>query len=194
MWPQLGKRQIPNWYFMLRSMKLSTSLYLIVEVDTSTATSSSHLSSSSVGSRLSHIHLLSGGILPLLSLLETTLTRHADLLELSKESRSLRVVRVQLDDGRRLIGVRYPLPLISEVASILKSLQQTQLPGVQTLISHQHLIGQSAKYPLSEFPRIKMIVLLVSLTLNSYQFVSVSVSTSSAGPSCPSPHLPSNCG
>ena len=84
----------------------------------------------SVGSRLSHIHLLSGGILPLLSLLETTLARNADLLELSKESRSLRVVRVQLDDGRRLIGVRYPLPLISQVASILKSLQQTQLAGV----------------------------------------------------------------
>ena len=92
-------------------------------------------SSFSVGSRLSHIHLLSGGILPLLSLLETTLARNADLLELSKESRSLRVVRVQLDDGRRLIGVRYPLPLISEVASILKSLQQTQLPGVQRLRS-----------------------------------------------------------
>ena len=90
-------------------------------------------SSFSVGSRLSHIHLLSGGILPLLSLLETTLARNADFLELSKESRLLRVVRVQLDDRRRLIGVRYPLPLISEVASILKSLQQTQLPGVQKL-------------------------------------------------------------
>ena len=97
----------------------------ILQVDTAISPSSF-----SVGSRLSHIHLLSGGILPLLSLLETTLARNADVLELSKESRSLRVVRVQLDDGRRLIGVRYPLPLISEVASILKSLQQTQLPGV----------------------------------------------------------------
>ena len=30
-WPQLGKRQIPDWYFMFRSMKLSTSLYWILE-------------------------------------------------------------------------------------------------------------------------------------------------------------------
>ena len=117
---------------MLWDIKLSTSN---IRSEVLPRTSPSLLSSSSVGSRLSHIHLLSGGILPLLSLLETTLTRHAEILELSKESRSLRVVRVQLDDGRRLIGVRYPLPLISEVASILKSLQQTQLPGVQTVIT-----------------------------------------------------------
>lgn len=89
-----------------------------------------------VGSRLSHIHLLSGGILPLLSLLENTLVRNADLLELSKETRSLRVVRVQLDDGRRLIGIRYPLPLISEVASLLKALQHAQQPGVKFFIKN----------------------------------------------------------
>jgi len=89
-----------------------------------------------VGSRLSHIHLLSGGILPLLSLLENTLVRNADLLELSKETRSLRVVRVQLDDGRRLIGIRYPLPLISEVASLLKALQHAQQPGVKFFIEN----------------------------------------------------------
>ena len=86
-----------------------------------------------VGSRLSHIHLLSGGILPLLSLLEITLVRNAVHLELSKETRSLRVVRVQLDDGRRLIGIRYPLPLISEVASLLKALQHAQQSGVKDL-------------------------------------------------------------
>ena len=75
----------------------------------------------SVGSRLTHIHLLSGGILPLLSLLESTLARHAHTMTLSKEVCSLKVVRMRLDDGRRLIGVRYPLPLISEIATLLSS-------------------------------------------------------------------------
>ena len=65
-----------------------------------------------------------------MSLLETTLARKADLLELSKEARSLRVVRVQLDDGRRLIGIRYPLPLISDVGSILKALKQARVSEV----------------------------------------------------------------
>ena len=77
---------------------------------------------STVGSRLTHVHLLSGGVLPLLSLLESTLTHRADTMALSKEARSLRVVRVRLDDGRRIIGIRYPLPLISEVASMLSML------------------------------------------------------------------------
>ena len=49
-----------------------------------------HMTSPTVGSRLSHLHLLSGGILPLLSLLETILARNASALELSKEAKSLR--------------------------------------------------------------------------------------------------------
>ena len=76
-----------------------------------------------VGSRLTYIHLLSGGILPLLSLLESTLARNLHGMALSKEVRSLRVVRVRLDDGRRVIGVRYPLPLISEVARTLSAMK-----------------------------------------------------------------------
>ena len=74
-----------------------------------------------VGSRLTHIHLLSGGILPLLSLMESTLARNAHSMTFSKEVRSLRVVRVRLDDGRRLIGIRYPLPLISEIGTMLSA-------------------------------------------------------------------------
>ena len=89
-----------------------------------------------VGSRLTHIHLLSGGILPLLSLLESTLTRHANTMALSKEARSLRVVRVRLDDGRRVIGVRYPLPLISEVASMLSMLSRSK----QVICSKYYLV------------------------------------------------------
>ena len=76
-----------------------------------------------VGSRLSHVHLLSGGILPLLSLLENTLARNMHSMTLGKEVRSLRVVCVRLDDGRRVIGIRYPLPLITEVARMLSALK-----------------------------------------------------------------------
>ena len=90
----------------------------------------------SVGSRLTHIHLLSGGILPLLSLLESTLARHAHSMSLSKEVCSLKVVRMRLDDGRRVIGVRYPLPLISDISSILHSITS----GTQVqLDTHTHL-------------------------------------------------------
>lgn len=79
-----------------------------------------------VGSRLTHIHLLSGGILPLLSLLEATLSRNASKLELPRDARTLRVVRVQLDEGQRIIGVRYPLPLIYEVELMLGTLSRAQ--------------------------------------------------------------------
>lgn len=79
-----------------------------------------------IGSRLTHIHLLSGGILPLLSLLEVTLSRNASRLELPRDARMLRVVRVQLEGGQRIIGVRYPLPLINEVEMMLGTLGQAQ--------------------------------------------------------------------
>ena len=79
-----------------------------------------------VGSRLTHIHLLSGGILPLLSLLEVALSRNASKLELPRDARTLRVVRVQLDEGQRIIGVRYPLPLIFEVELMLGTLSRAQ--------------------------------------------------------------------
>lgn len=83
-----------------------------------------------VGSRLSHLHLLSGGLLPLLSLLETTMVRYAHTSEHSKEAHSLRVVRVKLDNGKRVIGVRYPLPLISEVASMLRMVKNSALVSI----------------------------------------------------------------
>ena len=38
----------------------------------------------------------------------------------SKESRSLRVVRVELDNGQRLVGLRYTEQLISEATLFLK--------------------------------------------------------------------------
>ena len=38
----------------------------------------------------------------------------------SKESRSLRVVRVELDNGQRLVGLRFPEQLIPEATLFLK--------------------------------------------------------------------------
>ncbi|KAL5473421.1 hypothetical protein EMCRGX_G027903 [Ephydatia muelleri] len=94
-----------------------------------------------IGSRLTHIHLLSGGILPLLSLLEATLSRNASKLELPRDARTLRVVRVQLDEGQRIIGVRYPLPLIYEVELMLGTLSRAQSSEAneQTDTSHSCL-------------------------------------------------------
>lgn len=62
--------------------------------------------------------------MPLLSILESTLARHSHSMTLNKEARTLKVVRVKLDDGRRVIGIRYPLPLISEIASMLSMLKR----------------------------------------------------------------------
>lgn len=72
------------------------------------------------GCRISQIHLLCGGIIPLLSALELAMDKYADKLGLTKENRSLRVVRVELGSGQRLVGLRYPEQLIPEVTLFLK--------------------------------------------------------------------------
>lgn len=77
-------------------------------------------SSCKTGCRITEIHLLCGGIIPLLSALEIAMEKHADKLGLTKDSRSLRVVRVELDSGQRLVGLRYPEQLIPEVTLFLR--------------------------------------------------------------------------
>jgi len=72
------------------------------------------------GCRITQIHLLCGGIIPLLSALELAMAKNGDKLGLTKESRSLRVVRVELDNGQRLVGLRYPEQLIPEATLFLK--------------------------------------------------------------------------
>ncbi|XP_065056159.1 uncharacterized protein LOC135684506 [Rhopilema esculentum] len=74
----------------------------------------------SVGCRITHLHLLCGGIISLLSTLELVVNRYAEGLGLTRENRALRVVRVELDDGQKLIGLKYPDVLISEVSKLLK--------------------------------------------------------------------------
>ncbi|XP_033761230.1 LOW QUALITY PROTEIN: protein FORGETTER 1-like [Pecten maximus] len=73
-----------------------------------------------VGIRCYNIHLVCGSIVSLMSVLEATLNRFAAKLNLSKSESSVRVVRVQLDSGERVVGVRYPLILLSEVEKVLK--------------------------------------------------------------------------
>ncbi|XP_031566399.1 protein FORGETTER 1-like [Actinia tenebrosa] len=73
-----------------------------------------------VGCRISQVSLLCGGIVPILSTLEWVVARNADKIGLTRENRTLRVVRVELDDGQRLVGLRYPEQLIPEVTSLLK--------------------------------------------------------------------------
>lgn len=51
--------------------------------------------------------------------LEVVLNRHE--YELSKSDKSMRCVRVELEDGQRIVGVRYPTYLIPEVISMLES-------------------------------------------------------------------------
>ena len=44
----------------------------------------------------------------------------------SKSDRTLRVVRVELIDGQRLVGLRYPEVLIAEVAALLSEQKEVE--------------------------------------------------------------------
>ncbi|EDO43449.1 predicted protein [Nematostella vectensis] len=86
-----------------------------------------------VGCRISRVHLLCGGIVPILSTLEWAVSRHAEKAGLSREDRMLRVIRVELDDGQRLVGLRYPEQLIPVVTALLKEQQNLDpLLGMQS--------------------------------------------------------------
>jgi hypothetical protein len=50
---------------------------------------------------------------PVWGVLEKVLERHE--YELTKSDKSMRAVRAELEDGRRLIGIRYPSNLLFEV-------------------------------------------------------------------------------
>lgn len=89
--------------------------------------------SCTVGTRCYKLHLLCGGIVTLMSLLESTITRHAGKFDLSKTECTLRVVRVALDNGERIVGIRYPqclIPLAEEALreqKIIENMRQTQM-------------------------------------------------------------------
>eukprot|EP00057_Strongylocentrotus_purpuratus_P009593 XP_011664067.1 PREDICTED: protein strawberry notch homolog 1 isoform X3 [Strongylocentrotus purpuratus] len=91
-----------------------------------------------VGARLYQLDLICGGTLTLMTSLECTLQHHAGRLQLSKTESSMRVVRVQLSNGKRVIGVRYPSILIPVAEEDLK--EKRVLEKVQNKLG----IGPSA--------------------------------------------------
>ncbi|XP_064614960.1 uncharacterized protein LOC135479136 [Liolophura sinensis] len=94
-----------------------------------------------VGTRCYRIHLLCGGIVTLMSVLENTMNRNAARLQLHKSEMNIRVVRAELNNGERVVGIRYPEILIPEVEKALKEdlllqrihhIQTTLSPGMST--------------------------------------------------------------
>ncbi|XP_071502207.1 uncharacterized protein [Diadema antillarum] len=82
-----------------------------------------------VGSRLYQMDLICGGTLTLMTSLETTLQYHAARMQLSKAESSMKVVRVQLSDGERVVGIRYPhvlIPLAEAALREKKNLEKVQ--------------------------------------------------------------------
>jgi len=67
-----------------------------------------------IGSRISETNLLMGRILSILPVLESVVAKFGHSLNLPREHRNLRVVRMELDSGERVIGLRYPDVLIKE--------------------------------------------------------------------------------
>ncbi|XP_029633048.1 protein strawberry notch homolog 1 isoform X1 [Octopus sinensis] len=76
-----------------------------------------------VGSRCYFMHLLCGSIITLMSVLEAVIARHSYQMHLSKAESSIRVVRIQLNNGERVVGIRYPERLIGEVEKVLREHQ-----------------------------------------------------------------------
>ncbi|CAH1780986.1 unnamed protein product, partial [Owenia fusiformis] len=103
-----------------------------------------------VGSRCYRLHLLVGGTVTMMSLLETTMARHQDKLQLSKAECNLRVVRVQLNDGKKIIGIRYPellIPLVEKAIEEQKILEQMQKQQYrQTVLAN----GMVVQIPIPE--------------------------------------------
>ncbi|XP_076442125.1 uncharacterized protein LOC143281076 isoform X2 [Babylonia areolata] len=97
-----------------------------------------HKDTCTVGKRSYRLHLLCGNIATLMSVLETTLLRNAPMLGLSKYESRLRVVRVAVDGGERVVGVRYPEVLIPEVEKTLKEQKlQERLQRVQAVMAYK---------------------------------------------------------
>ena len=65
------------------------------------------------GRRLSNVCLLGGSVVSLWGVLETTLRKKEH--QIAKSERSMRVVRAELDDGSRVIGVRFPAAFLGDV-------------------------------------------------------------------------------
>eukprot|EP01012_Entosiphon_sulcatum_P025959 TRINITY_DN31340_c0_g1_i1.p1 TRINITY_DN31340_c0_g1~~TRINITY_DN31340_c0_g1_i1.p1 ORF type:complete len:1169 (-),score=143.26 TRINITY_DN31340_c0_g1_i1:5-3481(-) len=82
----------------------------------------------SVGVRHSQVCILRGAVLPLWGSLQKVLDAHAATLP--KADLSLRVVRAELDTGKRIVGVRFPVVFLEEARVLaLQSDTSTQIRG-----------------------------------------------------------------
>lgn len=108
-----------------------------------------HKDTCTVGKRCYHLHLLCGTIATLMSVLETVLLRNAPMLGLSKFENRLRVVRVTVDSGERVVGVRYPETLIPQVEKVLKEqMLQERLQRVQAVMTQKQQVAAATGLPI----------------------------------------------
>ncbi|XP_047130991.1 uncharacterized protein LOC100210324 isoform X1 [Hydra vulgaris] len=84
-----------------------------------------------IGTRIIEINLLTGCILTILPALEAVIVKFGQSHGISRENRIMRVVRVKLDSGERLVGLRYPDFLIPEVERYIKE---------QKLLQHEKTV------------------------------------------------------
>ncbi|XP_064639306.1 uncharacterized protein LOC135494911 [Lineus longissimus] len=146
--------------------------------------------SCTVGSRCYKMHLLSGCIVTLLNVLESTLVKYQMQFQFSQAEKNLRVVRVQLDDGERVVGVRFPEVLLPHAErglkeqKIIERVQAKQTTLSQATLSQMYTQSQDVKFAQSVMePEAKVVQKLKNkamtppVTLKSF-FQSVSRSES----------------
>nr|KAG5712361.1 hypothetical protein BaRGS_023940 [Batillaria attramentaria] len=104
-----------------------------------------HKGTCTVGKRCYTLHMLCGNIATLMSVLESALVRNAPGLGLSKFESRLRVVRVAVDSGERVVGVRYPEVLIPEVERVLREQKlYDRLSRVQAVLAYKQQAAGAA--------------------------------------------------
>ncbi|DBA97285.1 hypothetical protein WJX77_012218 [Trebouxia sp. C0004] len=100
-----------------------------------------------VGRRLTQVTILSGSVVRIWGTLENILERNEG--SLSKSDRTMRVVRVELEAGKHLVGVRYPAHLLHLVVATLSSIQ-TLMPPQQQLKHAGNVTAGSGSSALQE--------------------------------------------
>ncbi|XP_057302346.1 uncharacterized protein LOC130636592 isoform X2 [Hydractinia symbiolongicarpus] len=118
-----------------------------------------HITTCKIGSRITELHLLTGRILSILPSLEAVVAKFAHALQLPREHRNLRVVRVELDSGERVVGLRYPDILISEAERYIKEqkLMLRQQTGQITEIITEEETPVNKKSQVKAFNKSKTI-------------------------------------
>ncbi|KAG5181415.1 P-loop containing NTP hydrolase pore-1-domain-containing protein [Tribonema minus] len=82
------------------------------------------------GSRLMHISMLHGSVLPIWDALERTKTNCATIM--TKAEQSLKVYRVALDSGEKLVGVRLPPAVVDDLKRNLHAVKLAREAGTRS--------------------------------------------------------------